>query len=620
MKPDLLELVAVPVGVLESDGLTLRWANRCLFDWVPGLELGHSLAAFYRQFTERRAVRALEGGREHCVAAEAPDHRGRLRAVEFRRRPLKLDGEALWLVEGLDQAKAQVMQTLLDTHARTIEKNNRLLATRERALEDATRQMRRVLDNTHEGFFVVDREGRVSGTRSKACERWFSGAEGINAVDLIGSFDAKAAAWFELSFAAVTQGVLPYDFSLAQLPTRLEREGTHLELSYVPICTADDELVHVLVVASDITEALKAARAQQQERDVVELTRRLLRDRAGLEQFSEEVDLMLARLCQPNVSLDEAMRLLHTIKGNCTLFGAAEFAGICHEVETRVQQERSSPSGEEAEELKSHWNRSMSPIRQMMESYDRSVIELSDTELNDFIRAIDGANPAQMRSIARSWRNPPVKNMLRLLSEQTLRLAHRLNKDVEVVVRDNCLRLPLKPWRPLWSALVHVLRNALDHGIERPDERVAQGKARKGLITLETKLAGDQVLIQITDDGRGIDWARVERKYQNRVGAEARPSRDTLVAELLRSGFTTRDEVSEISGRGVGLDAVANACQSVGGMMDLRSEPGCGTEFIFRFSDTELVTMVRASRSVMAQQSSDFLGAKESRDVVRVSA
>ena len=88
MNPDLLELVAVPVGVLESDGLTLRWANRCLFDWVPGLELGRSLAAFYPQFTERRAVRALEKGRE-------ADAREALRRGEGARRQVARLGEEL---------------------------------------------------------------------------------------------------------------------------------------------------------------------------------------------------------------------------------------------------------------------------------------------------------------------------------------------------------------------------------------------------------------------------------------------------------------------------------------------------------------------------------------------
>lgn len=618
MTAELLDMIAVPVALLESDGLTLRSANRCFFEWVPGIGPGQSLVAFHRPFGQPRAMRAVERGREHCVAGEVMDHQGRPRAVDFRRRPVDLDGEALWLLEGLDQAKAQVFQTLLETHACIIEKNNRMLAARERELEAATEQMRRVLDNTNEGLFIVDLEGRVGDARSKACARWFKGAPGVSVVDYLGSFDSKAAAWFELSFSAVRQGVLPHDVSLDQLPTHLNRDGTYLKLSYVPICGDDGELVNILVVASDMTETLKVARAQQQERDFVELTRRLLRDRAGLEQFIEEVNQMLGRLCQPGIDPEEAMRLLHTIKGNCALFGAAEFSRGCHELESRVQQAGLMPSSAEAQELKNAWDRAMSPIRQMMESNDRSLIELSDRELTDFIQVIEGATPAQMRAIAKSWRNPPVKNMLRLLGEQTIRLARGLDKDIEVVVRDNAMRLPMKRWRSFWTALVHVLRNALDHGLEPPDERERLGKRRSGLITLETKLSGNEIQVRVTDDGPGIPWVKVEENYRARVGEGGPPpTRDTLVAELLRSGFSTRDEVSEISGRGVGLDAVAAACRRVGGIMDIDSEPGCGTRFVFRFSDPELVAVIQASQSVASRRHSELLGADESSDVVR---
>ncbi len=613
----LFEHMTVPVALLEPDGLTIRWANRCLREWIPGLGVGDSIATHVAPFTARRATRALERGRAHYVAAEALDKRGHNRNVDYHRHPVLLDGEALWLLEGYDRSKAQVVQSLLDTHARTIERNNRLLATRERQLEQTTEQMRRVLDNTNQGMFVVDMNGVVGSERSRACSAWFGDDEAPLASEYMGSFDEKAGAWFDLAFDAVAQGMLPPDFTIPQLPTRLEGTKTQLEVDYAPIFDSDEELTHVLVVVSDITDHLAAERAKEKERDVVELTRRLLRDRTGLEQFFEEIESLLVKLREPSIDLVSCKRFLHTIKGNCALFGATAFAARCHEIESGVEADAAVPKAETVAALKREWENMMSPIKQMLESSDRSVVELTDSELSGFVALVDGASPEQMKAVARSWRNPPVRNMLALLGEQSARIALRLNKEVDIVIRDNGLRLPLKAWRPFWSALVHVLRNALDHGMEMPDDRVANNKSRRGLITLEASVDKEEVILRFTDDGPGINWPKVEAKYFERVGSGPKPSRAVLTQELLRNGFSSRQEVSELSGRGVGLDAVAHACASVGGKMDVISEPGEGTQFIFRFDDPELVKMVGASCLAHAPDSRGMLGANESRDVVK---
>jgi two-component system chemotaxis sensor kinase CheA len=133
--------------------------------------------------------------------------------------------------------------------------------------------------------------------------------------------------------------------------------------------------------------------------------------------------------------------------------------------------------------------------------------------------------------------------------------------------------------------LVHLLRNAVDHGIESPEERVALGKPAAGRLVLSAAREGGLVAIRVSDDGRGIDRARVLRRARELalVGDEVREvSDDALLRLIARAGFSTAERVTSVSGRGVGIDVVAASVHSLGGALELHSESGRGTTFVLR--------------------------------------
>jgi two-component system, chemotaxis family, sensor kinase CheA len=133
----------------------------------------------------------------------------------------------------------------------------------------------------------------------------------------------------------------------------------------------------------------------------------------------------------------------------------------------------------------------------------------------------------------------------------------------------------------LGDPLVHLVRNALDHGLEGPDERVAAGKPATGTLEISAQHAGGNVIITVSDDGRGIDPKRVAAKAAERglIPAEAVDAIDMprAVELLFSAGFSTAEVTSDISGRGVGMDAVRNAIRELGGEVVMTSEPGHGT-------------------------------------------
>lgn len=133
----------------------------------------------------------------------------------------------------------------------------------------------------------------------------------------------------------------------------------------------------------------------------------------------------------------------------------------------------------------------------------------------------------------------------------------------------------------MMDPLLHLVRNAVSHGLETVEERVAQGKPREGKLTLRAATVGDNVLIEIADDGRGIDAERVFARARERglIAANASLNEALLLALICTPGFSTRDEADRGSGRGVGMDVVSNTVEELGGTLTLATEKLRGTRF-----------------------------------------
>jgi len=152
---------------------------------------------------------------------------------------------------------------------------------------------------------------------------------------------------------------------------------------------------------------------------------------------------------------------------------------------------------------------------------------------------------------------------------------------IDVEVQTGSVRLSRETLAPFWSAFVHVIRNAVDHGIETGEERLAHGKPGRARLRLTAARVGDDVVLNVADDGRGIDWEK--------VGARAKAAglrcadRLDLQEALFRDGLSTKEDVAEVSGRGVGLAAVRAECDRLSGTIRVTSERAEGTTFQFTF-------------------------------------
>jgi two-component system chemotaxis sensor kinase CheA len=182
-------------------------------------------------------------------------------------------------------------------------------------------------------------------------------------------------------------------------------------------------------------------------------------------------------------------------------------------------------------------------------------------------------------------------------------LAQRLQRDVEFEISGRDARLDKSMADLLVDPLMHLVRNALDHGIEPSEERVAAGKPRRAKLTLGAAQHPDGVHISVRDDGRGLDRVAIHRRAVERGLAkpDAVLSDREIYNLLFQSGFSTAAEVTEISGRGVGLDVVAHTVGRIGGTIDIESSVGKGTCFTLRVpasASLQDVLLVKATELV----------------------
>ncbi len=193
------------------------------------------------------------------------------------------------------------------------------------------------------------------------------------------------------------------------------------------------------------------------------------------------------------------------------------------------------------------------------------------------------ARLARVRDGAMGLAMVPVRRVVAGFPALVREVATITGKDVALVIEGADVELDVRVLDGVADALRHLVTNAVDHGCEPPEERMAAGKPRRATVTVAARQSGSTVVIEVADDGWGIDddALRAAAVRQGLVGADsAGLSGAVLHRVLFAPGFSTRTDVTETSGRGVGLDVVRTAVEGLGGSVDVESRPGAGTRFV----------------------------------------
>jgi two-component system chemotaxis sensor kinase CheA len=447
--------------------------------------------------------------------------------------------------------------------------------------------LRFVLDNVDQGLFTVDLDGKIASERSVAVTRLLGPLPSDGTLpSYVAQFAPAWGAWFDVSWATLREHLLPVDLALDQLPRYFEVSGRHLEITYKAVESAASQ--QIVVVVTDVTARVGREHAERDHRELGTLAVRIVTDRQGFNDFQAEIQHYLDTIIEGAHGDPRLLRIpVHTVKGMAGLFGLTSIAELCHDIEEAIEDQ--ADPGPLVAQLVARWwhlGKELSP----MTSARSDWLEIDAEDISDLLeglRRLSDGTP--LIRIVESWRHQRARGKLERLAEQARALSTQLGKDHLVEI--DCERTRLPPLgSKFWSSLVHVIRNAIDHGIEAPEARAAAGKALEPTLTLRAADEDDGFVIEIADHGRGIDWTQLAEAA--RAAGIPADTHDQLVDALFRDGVTTRTVVSATSGRGIGLAAVRDACTEIGGQVAVSSEPGRGTTFRFTFPEPALLAQL----------------------------
>ena len=227
-------------------------------------------------------------------------------------------------------------------------------------------------------------------------------------------------------------------------------------------------------------------------------------------------------------------------------------------------------------------NRLLRVFQKLYEEYQSKTVDELETVMSSLDRIVGDLQLAVMKT-----RMQPVKRLFQKFPRVVRDLARMLGKEVELVLEGEDAEMDKTVLEKLEEPLIHLIRNAVDHGIEPPDERERLGKPRRGTVKLSAYYHGDRIFIEVFDDGRGIDVEKVKKKALEKGlltpdRAEKMTEKDILFL-IFHPGFSTAEGVSQVSGRGVGMDVVMNTVSAFRGTIDIETERGKGTKIILSF-------------------------------------
>jgi signal transduction histidine kinase len=481
-------------------------------------------------------------------------------------------------------------------------------------LKTATRRQSEILQHTPQGFMKLDRAARVTNEYSLKCARYFGkdNLAGVSFAGLVsGDNAAEQASWFETYAMLFEDSFMAFEDLTGLLTQELKLPSpdgdSEYVFSYHASRGADGAVTAVDVGVEDVTAQRKLERANealkaQQDTlgkihqnpeiffEAAELLTRTLAEVTALAQSLASVTPL-----QQAARLEDSMRQLHSLKGLAGMFALKPVQAGAHELESAIlafahqtaitaEQQQGFQAGlarlaDAQQSVQGLIDKMGSALRQRL-----TGTVLSDQDLARLRAAIAQGDLAAVASIMAALEAVDSSRLFSAWASEVARLAQDLGKQARFELSGEGGKLDKPVFDALSKVFPHLLSNALCHGIELPEVREAAGKPGTGTLQVVLAAEAGMLRIQVADDGRGLDFQELPAKARQKTGLN-----QALVDDcertgqpwriLLLPGFSTASEVSLLSGRGVGLDAIDHAVRSVGGHILIDSAAGQGMTF-----------------------------------------
>ncbi|RKF40859.1 Tar ligand binding domain-containing protein [Paraburkholderia fungorum] len=612
----------------EADSLNARYAQA--MNALEALQVDHQQARFDEAQAQFR--RLMVAAAMIALAALGIGFFARAALAAVIGRPLARMQSMMSEIASSQDFTRRVPVGRLDEIGRSIVTFNEMIEKIQQSsalLKQKTADIQAMLQNIQQGMLTVVDGGLVHAEYSAYLEAIFETKDiaGRPVMELVfehTGLNSDVRSQVDTAiYACIGEDAINFTFNQHLLVNEVAKTMTDgrvktLDLSWSAITDENDIVMRLMLCVRDVTELRHLAAEASEQKRRLEMIGEILA--VNEEKFHHFVDSATGfvneneRIIRQHTQADsealaELFRNVHTIKGNARTYSLQHLTSIVHETERRYDALRRNDVSEE-------WNQEvliadLERVKQAIERY-RTINDVSlgrkdpgrrgnaeqhlmvDREhIQESLRLLEAVDPVDVDSLLTM--RDSVRRTLRILGTETIRevlsgvleslpsLARELGKEPPIVrIDDGGYRVDRQVSSTLKNVFMHLMRNSVDHGIETAAARIAQGKAAAGTIVIEAGVDRGALQITLSDDGLGLALGRIRSIGRARgwLDAGAQLS-DELVADFIfHPGFSTAEKVTEVSGRGVGMDAVRDFLKRENGSIALRfTDDRCGADY-----------------------------------------
>lgn len=519
-------------------------------------------------------------------------------------------GEAGWIAVIRDVTLEEALHA---KHHRQLQELEAYSKNLEQMVQERTAQVQKanimlaaIMNSLGQGFLVFDRDGICSDFYTKACEDILESSPAQKKIWDVLKLNPNEIETFKMWTQATFAEQLPFDSMKDLGPSAYKHsQDRHVRLDYFPIRAEDNKIVNVVQVATDWTNEYLAQQALEKEKKYARMIIKLVTSKRQFASFLESVPAVLREcrklaLDSQHFDYETSFRLLHTLEGEAGIYSALRIWQASRQAQEVIEPVK---RGEATftPEIHSKYTQAINHLEAEYKAFLQENAELFE------LAGMGGSQKVELEKVHVSNVIHHLKSKavstdtIHYLEDELMRetvisslnhyndvisdVAARLSKKVypiEFVGGD--LRLFTENYQNLFSSLVHAFRNAVDHGLEGPEDREMMGKDPSGRLVFKSEFFELNnrrwVRFALSDDGQGIDASRIRTKF-----AGSTESDDEIIQHVFDPGLTTRTVVGEFSGRGVGLNAVKAEAEALGGRAIVKTEIGKGSQLIVEVPD-----------------------------------
>ena len=481
----------------------------------------------------------------------------------------------------------------------------------EEKVEDRAKDLKNLLENLGQGFMVFDKEGIIQPGCSNVTLQFFGCDPTNKSFSEVLQYKKESKFALDSWIKNVWKGKISFREMAPLAPKSFEKYERFIELEYRPIYIEEKgkskKLEKIICIASDKTKERELEKIADNKKSQAHMVLKIISDRFGFKSMIREVKRNIVEIKRDiiekneKIDLKNMFRIMHTSKGAFSSYSMLELANLAHRFEDQILEiEKNKINLDEDSKTFNNLRVKINYLEEKLEIFleenkvildggDESEIGHGQEKLLEkfkkFIIDKEGIESKIYKDFTVDFYSKKISECFERFIPIVNELEERLGKSIELKIDSSSLRINYHFYESFILSCVHIFRNCADHGIESAEERIESGKKPKGYISIRfKKVMNDKIQIAIKDDGRGISPKKIKEIVISKDILSAKEANNLPDAKILQlifhEEFSSKDEVTEFSGRGVGLSAVLVEVKKLDGNILVASKEGSGTSFI----------------------------------------